>query len=112
VLYDWHEGRLLPAERFEFELPDFGDRLIFLCPVLSGWALIGRTDRYLSPASAEILRAAPDLLVLRFDQPGPFQVYSGPEPQAQQNCRVSPAGENLWILEPQEQGPGILIASR
>jgi hypothetical protein len=31
------------------------DRLMFLCPIRRGWSMIGRTDKYLSPSTAEFL---------------------------------------------------------
>ena len=39
------------TEDYSFELPVFSDKLVHLCPVNHGWSLIGRTDKFLSPAT-------------------------------------------------------------
>jgi hypothetical protein len=110
ICWDWHEGRLRNAERFEFDMPDYDDRLFLLCPLRGGWAFIGRTDKYLSPASAEIVLAEPERLILRYRERGRFLVYRAGEPKPERNCTVAPAGENLWCLEATDDAPGVLIA--
>ncbi len=113
VLYDWHEKRLRAGERFEFDLPGFGDRLFFLCPVVQGWSLIGRVDKYLSPAAGRILSAGPDKLVIGYREAAELRVSSlSGKPEALHNCTVSQAEEGLWILQPSRQGPGVMVVGR
>lgn len=113
VLYDWHEKQLRPGERFEFDLPGFGDRLFFLCPIVQGWSLIGRTDKYLSPAAGEILSAEADKLVLGYREAGEFLISSASgKPHGLHNCTLSQAEKGLWSLQPSHQGPGVMVVGR
>jgi hypothetical protein len=76
VLYDWYEKRAqFLSQKFEFAMPKFGDRLLLLCPIQDGWAVIGRTDKYLSPAGVEILEATTSELVLKMRESGPLVIW-------------------------------------
>ncbi|MHC4717113.1 MAG: hypothetical protein ACYS5V_09100, partial [Planctomycetota bacterium] len=104
ILYDAATGAAAPLEgRYEFDLPDFGDRLLLLVPVRHRWAVIGRTDKYLAPAAVEVVDAAGDELIVRMPEPGPLTVWSqGPAPAAG-GARVHQAGEDLWRVEATER---------
>ncbi len=76
VLYDWRRGtarRLVDAE--PFTLDDFADYFVLLCPIRQGWAVVGRADKYLSPAAVEVLYAAPDEIILRTGEPGSITLW-------------------------------------
>ena len=78
VLYDWRDGT---AEKFsaekKFTLKNFNeDRFFLLCPVEDGWAIIGRTDKYLSPAAVAIVSRTANELVLKMTESGPLAVWS------------------------------------
>jgi hypothetical protein len=113
VLYDWHEKQLRAGQRFEFDLPGFADRLFFLCPIVHGWSLIGRIDKYLSPAAGHVLSAGADKLVLGYREAGQFLVHSrSGKPEALHNCTLSQVGEEMWSLQPGQEGPGVMIVGR
>ena len=78
VLYDWRDGT---AEKFsaekKFTLKNFHeDRFFLLCPIEDGWAIIGRTDKYLSPAAVEIVSRTANELVLKMTESGPLTIWS------------------------------------
>jgi hypothetical protein len=78
VLYDWRAGTAekLDGER-SFTLKDFNeDRFFLLCPVVDGWAVVGRTDKYLSPAAVEVVSRTADEIVLKMVESGPLAVWS------------------------------------
>jgi len=77
VYYDWHNGRggILRGS-YEFELTGFEERLIHLSGVTMGWAAIGRSDKYLSPASVEVLFSMENGMKIRLVESGPFVIYS------------------------------------
>ena len=51
-LYDWQKksGEVLTSD-YEVVLSGLTDRLIHLCPIKNGWAMVGLTNKYLSPAT-------------------------------------------------------------
>lgn len=76
VLYDWYAGTCVRLDSpWRFTLEEFDDRFLLLCPIAEGWAVIGRTDKYLSPAGVEIIETRPDELILRNPEPGPITVW-------------------------------------
>jgi hypothetical protein len=84
VLYDWRAGRAekLAAAK-EYTLRDFNeDRLFLLCPIEDGWAIIGRTDKYLAPAAVEVVSRSAKEIVLKMVESGPLAVWSNGEAKA------------------------------
>ena len=77
VLYDWYagKGRRLVKE-YTFELSGLADRLIQLSPIVKGWAIIGRADKYLSAAGVEILEIDEKAATIRMIETGPLTVWS------------------------------------
>ncbi|MEG1999741.1 MAG: glycoside hydrolase family 36, partial [Bacteroidales bacterium] len=76
LIYDWQTGS---AEELitdkKIELKGFTDRLFHLCPILDGWAVIGLQDKYLSPATVEILSRNKYLLKLKVLSSGILKVW-------------------------------------
>ena len=59
----------------QFELQQFEDRFVLLCPIRDGWAVIGRTDKYLSPAAVNVLHSTADRIVLQIAEPGTVTLW-------------------------------------
>ena len=78
VIFDWNkkEGQKISENGIDFEIKGFGHKLFLLCPVNNGWAVIGRTDKYLSPATVEILDVNGENLSLKMHEPGNVVLYS------------------------------------
>jgi hypothetical protein len=78
VIYDWKEqtASKLHHTGIEFKIDGFGHRLFLLCPVNNGWAVIGRTDKYLSPSTVEILESNKDSITIQIYEPGSIILYS------------------------------------
>lgn len=77
VLYDWKAGTAEELkEEKTVELNGFTDELFHLCPIRNGWAVIGIQEKYLSPATVEILSSTPRKLRLRVLCPGHLKVYA------------------------------------
>jgi hypothetical protein len=78
VLYDWYAGTGLEFKsELRFELKGLADRLLILAPIRNGWAVIGRTDKYLAAAAVEIVACDMDELRIRMVESGPLAVWSG-----------------------------------
>jgi len=78
VLYDWRAAAAKKLEGTEsFSLRNFNeDRLFLLCPIVDGWAIIGRSDKYLSPAAVELVSRNAGEIVLKMKESGPLAVWS------------------------------------
>ncbi|MCL5269737.1 MAG: raffinose synthase [bacterium] len=103
LLYDRKAGRAHRLDRapFDFHIERFGDFFALLCPIVAGWAVIGREDKYLSPAAVEVLDAGAVELVLRLRETGPLLVWSeGGRLAAVGIGAFAPAGpDGLWRLD-------------
>lgn len=76
VVYDWSLGTAEKLDgQYSFSIDGFNDRLVHLCPINDGWAVIGRTDKYLSPAAVEVLSVSPTELKVRMVESGPLAVW-------------------------------------
>jgi len=97
VVYDWNarKGEKL-GEAYAFDLKGFADRLLHLCPIRSGWAVIGRTDKYLSPAAVEAVRQTPSQLTFRLAESGPFAVWIAEGTPSADGLEFRDAGGGLW----------------
>ncbi len=113
LLYDWFAGKATRLEgAFEFGLDDYGHLLALLCPVRHGWAVVGRPDKYLSPAAVEVLNYGSDELILRMAESGPLAVWSAPGTVDSDACPFRPAGGGLWLAELPVGDRDVLIRCR
>lgn len=93
VLFDWYAGQAWPlSDSREFELNSFSDRLFLLCPIIHGWAVIGRTDKYLSPAAVTVRYRSSDCLVLETTEPCTVAVWHSGEVLRKE----LPIGRSIW----------------
>lgn len=82
VLYDWYEQTaVLLEDEWAYELPAFEDRLLLLCPIQHGWAVIGRTDKYLSPAALDVVHLTQGEIILRSDEACDVTLWRDGKPQ-------------------------------
>ena len=78
VIYDWKDetGRILDESGLDFEIEGFGYKLFLVSPIESGWSLIGRTDKFLSPSTVEIKSSTEKELVFEMKEPGDITLHS------------------------------------
>jgi len=97
VVYDWYAGKAEKlGEKYTFELKAFSDRLLHLCPIRKDWAVIGRTDKYLSPAAVEVLSVSAKKLKLRMVESGPLAIWLGDGVPEAKNISFRNSGNGLW----------------
>ena len=114
VAYDWLAGtaRKLTGP-YAFELEGFADRLVLLVPIAHGWAVVGRCDKYLSPAAVEVLAASADELKLRMVEPGPLGVWSARGAPTADGLTFKDAGNGLYRADlPIAPGPRTVTIKR
>jgi len=97
VVYDWYAGKARKfSDKYCVELKGFSDRLLHLCPIRKGWAVIGRTDKYLSPAAAEVLSVTSDELKLRLVESGPLAIWLQKGFPRTRDYAFDSLGNGLW----------------
>lgn len=77
LAFDWEKqtAKVLVTDE-EVRLTGFTDCLFHLCPIRQGWAVIGIQEKYLSPATVEILARTEDKLVLNVRCAGTLRVWA------------------------------------
>ncbi len=100
VYYDWNarRGGKLEGE-YSFELEGFGDRLVILCPIRSGWAVVGRTDKFLSPAGVDVVSVSENELTIRMVESGPLAVWRGTSSPWSTGITFTNAGNDLYMAD-------------
>ena len=78
------------SQPIRFELAEFSDCLLQVSPVENGWALIGRTDKYLCGAAVELVESSKNELVLNLPEAGPVAVYT---------ARVKPKSDGVEFTD-------------
>ncbi len=97
VIYDWYGGKGWKFDSdFTFELKGFADRLALLCPVRNGWAVIGRSDKYLSASAVEIISTSDRELKLKMIEAGPLAIWSHTGKPKASGLTFVDAGKGLY----------------
>ncbi len=100
LLYDWYARTAVPLdEPWALTLEGFADRLLLLCPIQDGWAMIGRPDLFLSPAAVEVLAVEPERLLLRMYETGPLAIWRHEGRIASDAGAFEPQGDGLWVAD-------------
>lgn len=97
VAWEWHRGRGARLDRpLELTLEGLSSQLVLLCPIVHGWAVVGRADKFLSPAAVTALAPSADRLELTLAESGPLVVWSAHgEPRAD-GVAFTDAGNGFW----------------
>ncbi|WP_420536020.1 Sip1-related alpha-galactosidase [Culturomica massiliensis] len=76
VVYDWESRKAeILEDSLQVDLKGFCDRLLYFCPVTDGWAVIGLQEKYLSPATVNIVSCHPHRLVVDVADCGILKVW-------------------------------------
>lgn len=102
VVWDWYAGKAQRLEDdYRFQLEKLNDRLLLLLPIMNGWAVAGRFDKYLGPAAIEILENKNNRLRLRMHESGPLAVWlrNGTPTALEKNQEFANLGNGLFLLD-------------
>ena len=97
-LYDFFAARgkkLDGAERFD--LDGFSDKLLLMVPIEKGWAVIGRADKYLAPASVSQIAYGDKNLTMTLAEGGNFLIWSASGTPEADRVIFAPLGGGLWL---------------
>ncbi|MFC4222058.1 Sip1-related alpha-galactosidase [Flagellimonas marina] len=104
VIYDWNsqQGQVLSEEGLQFEIDGFGHKLFLLIPIIEGWAVIGRTDKYLSPSTFEIQETTDNELTLTMHESGDIVLYSSTGELQSDHFDLMYLGNDFYKAAPKE----------
>jgi len=97
-LYDYntHSGRPIGKEKYTFQLSNFEDKLLFLIPIYKGWAVIGRTDKYLSPATISDIQYTSKSLTVTLLESGAFDFWMQSGVPYAKNITFTQLRDGIW----------------
>lgn len=97
LVYDWQNKTAAPLQdSVSFRLEDHGAMLNLLCPIHDGWSIIGRPDKYLSPAAVEILQCDKEQITVRMEESGPLILWSREGMPVSEYCTFRKLAKGLW----------------
>jgi hypothetical protein len=88
-------GRVMDGE-YPVSLEGFVDALIQVGPIQQGWSVIGRTDKYLSAATVEVIEVSEKRLKIKLLEAGPFAIYSANGPPKCNDVSFRDTGNGLY----------------
>ena len=101
VLYDVKKKAAINFENeIQIEIDGFGCKVFQMSPVTKGWALIGRTDKYLPASAVKMLVVSEKILKFTIEEPGVIGIYcKNGDPQAK-GFKTIKISENYYELTP------------
>ena len=78
LAFNWEKqsAEVLNASERKIKLSGFIDSLFHLCPIRKGWAVIGIQEKYLSPATVQILKRTTEKLILDVHCTGTLRIWA------------------------------------
>jgi len=99
-VYDYYAAKGSPLDKgYPVSIKGFGDRYLLMLPVHNGWALAGRTDKYLAPAAISKVEYTPRSIAFTMEESGPvtFWMKEGtPSASSAAEVKIVPLGDGLW----------------
>lgn len=99
-LFDWYEqtGTVLDKE-YAIELTGLADTLVHLCPIRQGWAVVGLTGKYLSPATVLDPNYSADEVSFLLVEGGELALYlKNGKPEAE-GLEFTEKSKGLWVTQ-------------
>ncbi len=113
IAYDYHTGKAWKMKKpFSAKLSLWETKIIHLIPVQDGWAIIGRPDKYLSPASCEIVKRSEKEITLTLKESAPFLIWSERGKLLVDKAEVTRLADNLYQIAPTSKTKQINITIR
>lgn len=87
------------SKKLTFEMEPNEAKLFMLFPKTKGWAVIGRTDKYLSAAAVKIESIEDSKIVFTLSEYGPFAIWSKKGIPKMQGVEFKAAGKGLYTTK-------------
>ncbi|WP_411828194.1 Sip1-related alpha-galactosidase [Luteolibacter sp. AS25] len=114
LVYDREAKSIVDLEDdFSSEVPNFDAKLFLLYPKSNGWAVIGRTDKYLPAAAVKVKESTKDQIVFTLAESGPLAIWSETGAPKMDGANFESIGENLYMADlPVEAGEVEITVTR
>lgn len=102
AVYSAEGGRALTPDRpdLDVDITGFRDRLFIMAPIVRGWAVIGRGDKFLSPCAVEgTPEYAENSLRFRIKEAGPVVIWHGRGAVKAADTPVKNLGNGFYELQ-------------
>jgi len=113
-LFDYYkqEGQKLTG-KYKMEITGLNDRLLHLCPIKNGWAIIGRTDKYLSPSTIINPVYSDSEISFSMVEEGEIAIYLKEGTPVADGLSFDKKANGLWtVLIPENQIDKIVIQKK
>ena len=100
VVYDYYAktARKLNTS-CNVSIKGFGDRLLQLSPVENGWAVIGRTDKYLPAAAVDSIKSNGKSIQIKLHETGPFGLWLAEGRPVAKDVLFTDQGNGFFLAE-------------
>jgi hypothetical protein len=100
VVFDRNEGKAWRMMNdFKVTLPRWESRIVHLIPVQDGWAVIGRPDKYLSPATGRRKKSSPNEIRIELKESGPFLIWLETGTPVVKGAKVTRQNPQLYRID-------------
>lgn len=100
VVYDYFEGKGEKLmENYNFEINGLNDKYVILSTIVKGWAVIGRTDKYLTAAAVENIKQEENKISFSLNESGPFAIWLAKGNPFSEGLKFIDKGNGLWSAE-------------
>ncbi|MGD9420345.1 MAG: Sip1-related alpha-galactosidase [Verrucomicrobiota bacterium JB025] len=87
------------GDGYSTEVPNFDAKLFLLYPKTSGWAVIGRADKYLPAAAVKVKSATDKQVSFTLEESGPLMVWSETGAPKMPGATFKSVGAGLYLAE-------------
>lgn len=91
-----HTGCAIGKSKYTFVLTNFEDKLFFLIPIHQGWAIIGRTDKYLAPATITQADYSAESITVTLAESGTFDFWMQEGTPFAEDMTFVQLGNGIW----------------
>lgn len=100
IVYDYYDKKVsILKDKYDVTLKGLSDKLLHLCPINDGWAVIGDVTKYLSPSTVSNISATKDQLKFNVNEGGEFFFWMA---NGKPECKLGTCkdeGDGLWSLK-------------
>ena len=114
LVYSQASKKAVPlGDGFTTDIEDFAAKLYLLYPKTKGWAVIGRSDKYLPAAAVKIKSVSDKAITFSLEESGPLMVWSEEGKPKLNGAVFESLGNNLYLADlPVKPGPREVTVTR
>ncbi|MGJ8691855.1 MAG: Sip1-related alpha-galactosidase [Thalassotalea sp.] len=100
LVYDREKHSVINLDdKFSTKIANFDAKLFLLYPKTQGWAVIGRTDKYLPAAAVKIQSVSPKQITFTLAESGPLMIWSANGKPTMAGAIFKAIGNGLYLAD-------------